>query len=66
MGFFTDAYDLFCMSLVTKLLGRIYYHVDGATKLGTLPPNVSAVVNGVALCGTLGASMWLRFYMDSR
>ncbi|KAF3335295.1 C2 domain-containing protein [Carex littledalei] len=25
MGFFTDAYDLFCISLVTKLLGRIYY-----------------------------------------
>ena len=27
MGFFTDAYDLFCISLLTKLLGRIYYHV---------------------------------------
>uniref|UniRef100_A0ACD5TUB5 Uncharacterized protein n=1 Tax=Avena sativa TaxID=4498 RepID=A0ACD5TUB5_AVESA len=25
MGFFTDAYDLFCISLVTKLIGRIYY-----------------------------------------
>ena len=25
MGFFTDAYDLFSISLVTKLLGRIYY-----------------------------------------
>ncbi|CBI23636.3 unnamed protein product, partial [Vitis vinifera] len=27
MGFFTDAYDLFSISLVTKLLGRIYYHL---------------------------------------
>ncbi|XP_042486612.1 inorganic phosphate transporter 1-4-like [Macadamia integrifolia] len=53
MGFFTDAYDLFCISLVTKLLGRIYYHVEGSPKPGTLPPNVSAAVNGVALCGTL-------------
>ncbi|KAL5713818.1 Inorganic phosphate transporter 1-4 [Ranunculus cassubicifolius] len=53
MGFFTDAYDLFCISLVTKLLGRIYYHVEGSAKPGTLPPNVSAAVNGVALCGTL-------------
>ncbi|WMV46904.1 hypothetical protein MTR67_040289 [Solanum verrucosum] len=34
MGFFTDAYDLFCISLVTKLLGRIYYHVDGSSKPG--------------------------------
>ncbi|KAI4387236.1 hypothetical protein MLD38_005081 [Melastoma candidum] len=33
MGFFTDAYDLFCISLVTKLLGRIYYHVAGSPKL---------------------------------
>jgi hypothetical protein len=25
MGFFADAYDLFSISLLTKLLGRIYY-----------------------------------------
>ncbi|KAL0793164.1 hypothetical protein Bca101_064541 [Brassica carinata] len=53
MGFFTDAYDLFCIALVTKLLGRIYYHKEGAEKPGTLPPEVAAAVNGVALCGTL-------------
>lgn len=56
MGFFTDAYDLFVISTVTRLLGRIYYTdyttgVDG--KPGVLPPNVAAAVNGVALCGTL-------------
>ncbi|KAL2469736.1 putative inorganic phosphate transporter 1-7 [Abeliophyllum distichum] len=62
MGFFTDAYDLFCISLVTKLLGRIYYHENGAAKPGTLPPNVSAAVNGVAFCGTLTGQLifgWL-------
>ncbi|CAL9200563.1 unnamed protein product [Musa hybrid cultivar] len=42
MGFFTDAYDLFCISLVTKLLGRIYYHVDGSPTPGILPPQVSS------------------------
>ncbi|PNT60634.1 hypothetical protein BRADI_5g02760v3 [Brachypodium distachyon] len=47
MGFFTDAYDLFSISLVTDLLGRIYYHD------GVLPVSVSALVNGVALCGTV-------------
>src|ERR1044072_7196537 len=52
MGFFTDAYDLFCISLVTKLLGRLYYF-DDATKPGSLPSNVSAAINGVAFCGTL-------------
>ncbi|KAE8704011.1 putative inorganic phosphate transporter 1-5 [Hibiscus syriacus] len=64
MGFFTDAYDLFCISLVTKLLGRIYYHVDGAEKPGTLPPNVSAAVNGVALCGTLAGQLFFGWLGD--
>ncbi|WZZ35249.1 hypothetical protein YC2023_018650 [Brassica napus] len=53
MGFFTDAYDLFCVSLVTKLLGRLYYFNPLSEKPGSLPPHVAAAVNGVALCGTL-------------
>lgn len=64
MGFFTDAYDLFCVSLVTKLLGRIYYHVDGAEKPGTLPPSVAAAVNGVALCGTLAGQLFFGWLGD--
>ncbi|PIA46561.1 hypothetical protein AQUCO_01500246v1 [Aquilegia coerulea] len=64
MGFFTDAYDLFCISLVTKLLGRIYYHVEGSSKPGTLPPNVSAAVNGVALCGTLAGQLFFGWLGD--
>ncbi|GMN68336.1 hypothetical protein TIFTF001_037390 [Ficus carica] len=58
MGFFTDAYDLFCISLVTKLLGRIYYPVTASPKPGILPPNVAAAVNGVALCGTLAGQLF--------
>ncbi|KAL0383617.1 UNVERIFIED_CONTAM: putative inorganic phosphate transporter 1-7 [Sesamum calycinum] len=64
MGFFTDAYDLFCISLVTKMLGRIYYHVDGSAKPGSLPPNVSAAVNGVALCGTLAGQLFFGWLGD--
>lgn len=64
MGFFTDAYDLFCISLVTKLLGRIYYHHDGAPKPGSLPPNVSAAVNGVAFCGTLAGQLFFGWLGD--
>ncbi|KAL0684636.1 hypothetical protein Bca4012_051484 [Brassica carinata] len=37
MGFFTDAYDLFCVSLVTKLLGRLYYFNPLSEKPGSLP-----------------------------
>ncbi|XVF66492.1 hypothetical protein PTKIN_Ptkin10aG0040000 [Pterospermum kingtungense] len=64
MGFFTDAYDLFCISVVTKLLGRIYYHVDGAPKPGTLPPNVAAAVNGVAFVGTLTGQLFFGWLGD--
>jgi PHS family inorganic phosphate transporter-like MFS transporter len=64
MGFFTDAYDLFSISLVTKLLGRIYYHVDGHPKPGTLPPNVAAAVNGVALVGTLVGQLFFGWLGD--
>ncbi|KAJ4803153.1 phosphate transporter 1 [Rhynchospora pubera] len=64
MGFFTDAYDLFCISLVTKLLGRIYYTVPGYPKPGTLPPNVSAAVNGVAFCGTLTGQLFFGWLGD--
>lgn len=64
MGFFTDAYDLFCISLVTKLLGRLYYHVDGSDRPGTLPPNVAAAVNGVAFCGTLTGQLFFGWLGD--
>ncbi|KAI3700558.1 hypothetical protein L2E82_45191 [Cichorium intybus] len=64
MGFFTDAYDLFAISLVTKLLGRIYYHTDGALKPGTLPPGVNSSVTGVALVGTLAGQLFFGWLGD--
>lgn len=64
MGFFTDAYDLFCISLVTKLLGRLYYQVEGSSKPGSLPSNVSAAVNGVAFCGTLSGQLFFGWLGD--
>ncbi|KAK1420555.1 hypothetical protein QVD17_22243 [Tagetes erecta] len=64
MGFFTDAYDLFCISLVTKMLGRIYYMKPGSPKPGSLPPNVSAMVNGVALVGTLAGQLFFGWLGD--
>ncbi|GLJ50579.1 hypothetical protein SUGI_1077490 [Cryptomeria japonica] len=64
MGFFTDAYDLFCISTVTKLLGRIYYYDENSSQPGALPPNVSAAVNGVALCGTLAGQLYFGWLGD--
>ncbi|KAM3355950.1 hypothetical protein P3S68_022664 [Capsicum galapagoense] len=49
---------------VTKLLGHIYYHVDGSSKPGSLPPNVSAAVNGVAFSGTLAGKLFFGWLGD--
>jgi len=64
MGFFTDAYDLFCITTVTKLLGRLYYYDPSTGKPGSLPPNVSAAVNGVALCGTFAGQLFFGWLGD--
>ncbi|KAF0892428.1 hypothetical protein E2562_015490 [Oryza meyeriana var. granulata] len=56
MGFFTDAYDLFSISLVAELLRHVYYNGH------QLPRNVYAAVTGVALCGTIPGELvfgWL-------
>ncbi|KAJ4778196.1 phosphate transporter 1 [Rhynchospora pubera] len=64
MGFFTDAYDLFCISLVTKLIGRLYYTIPGSSSPGTLPPNVAAAVSGVAIVGTLTGQLFFGWLGD--
>ncbi|KAL6989900.1 Inorganic phosphate transporter 1-4 [Sarracenia purpurea var. burkii] len=64
MGFFTDAYDLFSVSLITKLLGRIYYYTPGHPKPGTLPPAVGSSVTGVALAGTLCGQLFFGWLGD--
>lgn len=64
MGFFTDAYDLFCIATVTRLLGRLYYYDPLTNSPGVLPANVSAAVNGVALCGTLVGQLFFGWLGD--
>ncbi|KAI3517708.1 hypothetical protein L1887_16925 [Cichorium endivia] len=63
MGFFTDAYDLFCITTISKLLGRLYFpeHSVGGNP-GKLPTGINNMVTGVALVGTLTGQLvfgWL-------
>ncbi|XP_061354723.1 probable inorganic phosphate transporter 1-9 isoform X1 [Gastrolobium bilobum] len=52
MGLFTDAYDLFSITLIMKMIGRTYYSDrDGGNQNQTPPVVVSALV-AVALLGT--------------
>ncbi|KAI4383929.1 hypothetical protein MLD38_009710 [Melastoma candidum] len=64
MGFFTDAYDLFCITAVTKLLGRLYYPDPEGQKPGKLPQNVNNAITGVALCGTLAGQLFFGWLGD--
>lgn len=66
MGFFTDAYDLFCITAVAMLLGRLYYYNPASLKhdAGTLPPHVNNAITGVALCGTLAGQLFFGWLGD--
>ncbi|XP_043695870.1 probable inorganic phosphate transporter 1-8 [Telopea speciosissima] len=64
MGFFTDAYDLFCIGLITKLIGRIYYYKPGSSTPGTLPNGPNSAITGVALIGTLTGQLFFGWLGD--
>ncbi|KAI3425437.1 uncharacterized protein J3R85_010370 [Psidium guajava] len=64
MGFFTDAYDLFCISTVSKLLGRLYYFDPASSTPGKLPVPVNNLVIGVALVGTLAGQLFFGLLGD--
>ncbi|XP_020212026.1 probable inorganic phosphate transporter 1-9 [Cajanus cajan] len=48
MGLFSDAYDLFSITLIIKMIGRIYYKDRG----NQTPPVVASALVAVALFGT--------------
>lgn len=63
MGFFTDAYDHFCITAVIKLLGRLYIYDPNhkpwkSHKPGALPDHVNNTITSVALCGTLAGQVF--------
>ncbi|XP_020227307.1 probable inorganic phosphate transporter 1-3 [Cajanus cajan] len=64
MGFFTDAYDLFCITAVTKLIGRLYYYDPNTHNPGKLPKPVNNAITGVALCGTLAGQLFFGWLGD--
>jgi PHS family inorganic phosphate transporter-like MFS transporter len=58
MGFFTDAYDLFNVGLLNKLIAIIYY---GST---SPPLSVTLGITCVALCGTLAGQLFFGYLGD--
>lgn len=64
MGFFTDAYDLFCITAVTKLIGRLYYPNPTGKDPGAVSNKVGNAITGVALCGTLVGQLFFGWLGD--
>ena len=51
MGLFTDAYDLFCIPLIMKLIGSVYY--AGPPHSHQVPALVTSAMGAIALLGTV-------------
>ncbi|WCJ44755.1 phosphate transporter 1 1 [Euphorbia peplus] len=52
MGLFTDAYDFFCISIILKLIGRIYYDSSDPDQNYQIKTSVLAVMVGTMFLGT--------------
>ncbi|KAF5739281.1 Phosphate transporter 1 9 [Tripterygium wilfordii] len=48
MGLFSDAYDLFCIPPIMKILGRVYYENDSE-----IPSSIVSTLVGISLLGTV-------------
>jgi PHS family inorganic phosphate transporter-like MFS transporter len=57
IGFFTDAYDIFAINLVTSMLGVVYWH-GAKSKPGTIPSSsdtaIKVATSGGTVIGQLG------------
>ncbi|XP_023741264.3 probable inorganic phosphate transporter 1-9 [Lactuca sativa] len=64
MGLFTDSYDLFCIPVVMRMLGRIYYPEIHRTidqrKWFEVPSVIASTMIGVALMGTVIGQLVFR------
>ncbi|KAJ1259181.1 hypothetical protein BS78_10G134400 [Paspalum vaginatum] len=65
MGLFTDSYDLFCITPVMKLIGRVYYDGPVPGDPGVTPPAVVSAVVGVALLGAVVGNLLFGALGDS-
>lgn len=54
IGFFTDAYDIFAINLVTAMLGVVYWHAAGPhNKAGIIPEHSDTAIKVATSGGTV-------------
>ena len=63
IGFFTDAYDIFAINLVTSMLGVVYWH-GAKSKPGTIPSNSDTAIKVATSGGTVIGQLGFGFLAD--
>ncbi|XAR64286.1 hypothetical protein NMG60_11024563 [Bertholletia excelsa] len=51
MGLFTDAYDLFCIPPIMKIIGRVYYESNHPNRQYEVPVALTSIMVAIALLG---------------
>jgi len=62
IGFFTDSYDIFAISMVTIMLGVVYFH--GAPNNGTINTNADTAIKVATSGGTVIGQLGFGFLAD--
>lgn len=52
IGFFTDAYDIFAINMVTPMLGVVYWH-GALSKAGSIPASADTAIKVATSTGTV-------------
>ncbi|WPG97874.1 Repressible high-affinity phosphate permease [Acrodontium crateriforme] len=63
IGFFTDAYDIFAIGLVTTLLGVVYWQ-DSKSKPGSIPSHSDTAIKVATSGGTVIGQLGFGFLAD--
>lgn len=63
VGFFTDAYDIFAIGLITAMLGVVYWH-DAKTNPGKIPTNSDTAIKVATSGGTVIGQFGFGYLAD--
>ncbi|KAF1351845.1 MFS transporter [Delphinella strobiligena] len=64
IGFFTDAYDIFAIGLVTSMLGIVYWHDAPGKNAGKIPVNADTAIKVSTSAGTVVGQLGFGYLAD--
>ena len=64
VGFFTDAYDIFAIGLVTTMLGVVYWQDASGSQRGKIPSNSDTAIKSATSGGTVLGQVFFGILAD--